>query len=150
MDTSFINQIRELVLPVLASMGLTLFDVERSGNAVRVILDREDGPVGVDECATVSRFLSHALDVEDPISGPYRLEVSSPGLDRPLRSPAEFGRFTGQVCRVKLTQAVNGDYVFVGHIRDVTGTRITLELSSGDTQVIEHANVANARLVVEF
>lgn len=150
MEASLKERIRELLAPILTSRQLSLFDIARVGKVVRITLDREDGAVSIDDCTAVSQFLSHALDVEDLIPGRYRLEVSSPGLDRPLRSPDEFRRFVGSLCRVKLARAVDGDYVLVGRIREVDGARITLETADGRTQVVEHGDVATARLEVEF
>ncbi|MFQ5510055.1 MAG: ribosome maturation factor RimP [Leptospirillia bacterium] len=150
MEAPLIERIREILLPILASRSLEVFDIERNGGILRVTLDRLDGAVDIGDCTEVSNFLSHALDVEDLIPGNYRLEVSSPGLDRPLRNLDDFRRFAGQLCRIRLAEPENGDYVIFGHIREVGDDRVTLETLEGHTRVIPYANVERARLEVEF
>ncbi|MDH4229712.1 MAG: ribosome maturation factor RimP [Nitrospirota bacterium] len=144
------TRLLEMLAPILAERGLEVFDIERAGSALRVILDRLDGTVGIDDCAAVSLFLSHALDVDDPIPGSYRLEVSSPGMDRPLRNPGEFRRFSGQLCRVKLLRPAGGNYLAVGHIRGADEHKVCLELASGEHQDVAYEDMASARLEVEF
>lgn len=150
MNAPLAERIREMLLPILTTLDLEVFEIERQGRALRVILDRRDGTVGIDDCAQVSSFLSHALDVEDLIPGSYQLEVSSPGLDRPLRSLEEFRRFTGRLCRVRLAQAEPEGHVVVGRIRGTEDESILLELPKDGERMIPYGNVVKARLEVEF
>jgi ribosome maturation factor RimP len=150
MNTPLTERIREMLLPILAPLDLEVFEIERKGGVVRVILDRRDGAVGIDDCTQVSRFLSHALDVEDLIPGSYQLEVSSPGLDRPIRSLEEFRRFAGRLCRVRLAEAEPEGHVLVGRIRGAEGEHIRLELPQDGERTIPYGNVVKARLEVEF
>ena len=150
LDEAVKLRIREMISPVLASRELTVYDITRQGQVVRIVLDREEGLVGIDDCTEVSRFLSHALEVEDLIPGPYRLEVSSPGLDRPLKQLDEFRRFIGHLAKVTLLAAVDGNHTLVGRIKGVEGQQITLTLPNGSERVIDHDNVAKARLEIEF
>lgn len=150
METPLTERIREILLPVLTPLELEVFGIERQGRVLRVTLDRHDGTVGIEDCTRVSEFLSHALDVEDLIPGSYQLEVSSPGLDRPLRSLEEFRRFAGRLCRLRLAEAEPGGHVVVGRIRGVEDGGIRLELPREGERVIPYGNVVKARLEVEF
>jgi len=150
MNAPLAERIREMLLPILTTLDLEVFEIERQGRALRVILDRRDGTVGIDDCAQVSSFLSHALDVEDLIPGSYQLEVSSPVLDRPLRSLEEFRRFTGRLCRVRLAQAEPEGHVVVGRIRGAEDGNIRLEMPKDGERTIPYGNVVKARLEVEF
>ncbi len=150
MDSSLIEQIGGLLAPILTEKQLGLFDIERSGGVLKVTLDRVEGVVTVGDCAEVSTFLAAALEVDDPIPGKYRLEVSSPGLDRPLRSLEEFVRFCGRLCRVLLTNAEGTRQVVIGRIVRAENGEVVLTLDNGDEQVIDYETVIKARLEVEF
>jgi ribosome maturation factor RimP len=150
MESPLKERIREMLRPILTSLELELFEVERTGRVLRVTVDRPGGTVGIEDCTRVSGFLSHALDVEDPIPGRYSLEVSSPGLDRPLRSLDEFRRFTGRLCRLKLVEPGPEGHVLVGRIAGTEGERIRLALPDGGEREVAYGNVAKARLEVEF
>ncbi len=112
------EQIRQILIPILESMGLTLWDMEfhKQGPQwlLRIFIDRESGGVTLTDCETVNRDLGAALDVEDIISHAYTLEVSSPGLDRTLSKPEHFARFTGSRVKLKTFQPINGQKVFRG------------------------------------
>jgi ribosome maturation factor RimP len=99
-----VEKVRAIAAPLAAGEGLELVDVELGGaggrTTLRLFIDR-DGGVSLDDCSSVSRAVSAALDVEDPIQGTYDLEVSSPGLDRPLRTPEHFSKYAGEEVRVK-------------------------------------------------
>ena len=120
--------------PLLPSMGLELVDVqfrrEGHGWVLRLFIDAEEG-VTLDHCADVSREVSHFLDVEDLIDHAYHLEVSSPGLERPLRSLGDFQRFPGKKARVRLHESLDGQKVFVGIIGQATEESIHLDLEEG-------------------
>ena len=99
-----VEKVRAIAAPLAAGEGLELVDVELAGaggrTTLRLYIDRAEG-VSLDDCTSVSRAVSAALDVEDPIEGAYDLEVSSPGLDRPLRTPEHFQKFAGEEVRIK-------------------------------------------------
>src|SRR3954451_6334710 len=111
------EQVHALVEPLLASLDLELFDVELAGAILRIAVERPDpsGGVDLDTIGQATSLISAALDRADPIPGRYTLEVSSPGLERPLRTPAHFRRFVGTTISVKTMPAVEGE-------RRVTGT----------------------------
>ena len=145
--------IRRYLNDVLPEMGLELFDLqfrrEGHGQILRVTVDVPQGAdagVTLENCGAVSRALGQYLDVEDCIPEAYHLEVSSPGLDRPLRNLAEFERYIGKMCKVRTHYPVDGDKVFVGEIKAVEDGQIALELEDGQSLRIEHENINKARL----
>jgi ribosome maturation factor RimP len=147
------EELTRLLAPVVADLGLECLGVEYSpshGNSlVRVYIDAADRAVTVDDCEAVSRQVSATLDVNDPIQGRYTLEVSSPGLDRPLYTPEHFARFAGQSAKVEVNLAIGGRRRFQGPIRAVESDTIVLE-QDGVPVRIAHGNVHKAKLVPEF
>lgn len=132
------DQLRELLAPVVAGLGYQLWELEytpRSGGGLlRLYIDiRGDSPNGisVDDCERVSRGVSETLDAADPIPGQYTLEVSSPGLDRVLRTREHFERFAGERVRLEMMQPIEGRKRFAGRLLGVGERDITLELESG-------------------
>jgi len=152
MAETVIKKAEAVALPVLEEMGLELVEVqyrrEQSGWVLRLIIDREDG-VTLDDCTSVSREISQLLDIEDIIDQAYTLEVSSPGLDRPLKSMADFQRFTGRKARIKTGEAIEGVHVFIGRIARTEEEAIVLEVDGREVR-IPFPQVARARLEVEF
>ena len=156
-------RIREAIGPVLSAHGISLVDLEwtteRAGWVLRVTIEREGtadqgGGVTLEDCADVSRDVSSVLDVEDLIAPHYNLEVSSPGLDRPLRTPAEFARFVGQTAKVKLSRpAPDGQRVLRGLLASpAAGSpegRIAV-IVDGKHIEVPFADVAQANLVFEL
>ena len=153
--------VEQVVVPVVRAHGLELFELvlrrERSGWVLRVVIERPDcnkpgGGVTVDLCADISRELSAALDVADPISHPYALEVSSPGLDRPLRDETDFARFAGQRAKVVLANSLSdGQHVVRGVLGGVHShsVRIQREAEEGPLE-IPLQDIKAANLVFEF
>jgi ribosome maturation factor RimP len=131
--------------PTLKGLGYELVDLEasRNGGLIRVFIDR-DGGVGVDDCAAVSNHLTRLFAVEDVDYG--RLEVSSPGLDRPLRQPSDFRRFQGERAQVKMRVPVDGRKNFVGILRGASDNELRLEVD-GALLALNLAQVDKARLV---
>ena len=147
------EELTNLLAPAIADMGLECLGVEYSpshGNSlVRVYIDAPDRAVTVDDCELVSRQVSALFDVNDPVDGRYTLEVSSPGLDRPLYTPEHFARFAGQVAKLELSLPLHGRRRFQGPILAVEGETITIE-QDGVAVAIAHGNVQKAKLVAEF
>jgi ribosome maturation factor RimP len=135
----------ELLEPTLAGLGYELVDLERSsgGKLLRVFIDKPDG-VNVDDCVTVSNHLSRLLAVENVDYD--RLEVSSPGLDRPLKKTADFIRFAGESVKLRLRVALQGQRNFVGILREVKDGILKLEVD-GKTLDLELNNLEKVRLV---
>ncbi len=148
-------QLRDIVRDGVEALGYELVGVElltraQGGHLLRVYIDRSDG-IGLDDCERVSHQISGVLDVEDPIKSDYALEVSSPGLDRPLFEKAHFERFSGQVARVKLSAALNGRSNYKGVIVGIDGDAVLLKVEAeSDAVRLPYAQIASARLVPEF
>ena len=146
------KRVETVALPLLEELGLELVEVqfrrEQSGWVLRLIIDKQGG-VNLEDCTAVSRELSQLLDIEDFIDQAYNLEVSSPGLDRPLKSMADFQRFTGRKAKIKTIEPIAGEHVFIGKIQQTEGESIVLEVSRREV-VIPFSQVAKARLEVEF
>lgn len=140
----------ELLEGPVQALGYELVDVEAhagSNGLLRVYIDQEAG-INLDDCELVSRQLSAVLDVEDPMPGRFVLEVSSPGLDRPLRTLEHFRRYRDQVVRVKLNQSRDGRRNFKGRLLRVEKTDIFVEVDK-ETFRVALSDVASAQLVVE-
>lgn len=141
-----------MIEPVINDLGIELVDLElkkMGGKALlRVYIDTEDG-VTIDHCEQVSREVEATLDVEDPIPYSYVLEVSSPGLDRPLKKPADFIRFTGSLVRVVTKEPIEKQTFFVGVLSDATDSYIVIKLPKDKGATITYDMISNARLEVE-
>ena len=153
------QQITELLAPTVAALGLELLGVEYltmpGGAVLRLYIDmpEADGDdaraVGIDECEQVSREVSAQLDVEDPISAHYTLEVSSPGIDRPLFTPAQFARFIGESAKVGLKLPQDGRRRLTGRIVEIEGDNIHFDID-GKPFVAAFDNIDKARLVPDW
>jgi len=140
--------IERLVEQVVTGLGYELVDLESSpkGRLMRVFIDMERG-INVDDCASVSNQLSRVFEVENVDYD--RLEVSSPGLDRPLKKPVDFERFAGSEIQVRLSMPVNNQRNFVGVLTGLINGEIHLNTAKGDL-VIPFEDVEKARLVPRF
>jgi len=155
-----LESIRAIAERVARARGLEVWDIqsrrEATGHVVRVFIDRPgpaatpDESVSVEDCAEVNRELSTILDVEDPLPFAYTLEVSSPGLDRPLRSAGDYARFTGRLAKVVVSEAVNNQKAFEGRLRGVDHDDVLLEASNGRMHRLPLRLITRGRLEVEF
>ncbi|GGK04424.1 ribosome maturation factor RimP [Luteimonas terricola] len=154
------TDIAGLLSPTVASLGLELLGIEylpsSDGALLRLYIDRpgadpaaEGQGVGIEDCEAVSREVSAQLDVEDPISGNYTLEVSSPGVDRLLFTPAHFERFLGEQAKVVLKLPQDGRRRLTGRIAAVEGGTLTFEVD-GQPFAVAADNVDKARLVPDW
>jgi len=143
------RKITKLLTPVVESMGFAMVGCEyhMSGrfSVLRVYIDREGG-INADDCGKVSRQISAILDVEDPISGRYTLEVSSPGLDRPLFTLAQFKQFIGQMVAVRLVEPVEAQRKFTGTLVKVDNQDIILSVEDNEI-TLSFDNISKANLV---
>jgi len=146
------RHLQALVEPVVEAIGCELWGVEfGSGSGhdlLRVYIDRAGG-VSLDDCERVSRQLGAVLDVEDPIGGPYTLEVSSPGMDRPLLEASHFARNVGQPITVKTREKVGGRRNFKGALSAFDEDRLVIECEGGPV-TIPYREVEHARLVPDY
>ena len=149
----FNAELTNLLTPVVTDLGLECLGVEYSpshGNSlVRVYIDAPQRAVTVDDCEAVSRQISAMLDVNDPISGRYTLEVSSPGLDRPLYTPQQFARCIGQPAKLEVNLAIAGRRRFQGPIRAVDGNTIFLDQDGVEVKIAAD-NIHKAKLVPQY
>ncbi len=145
-------KVKEIIEPVIKGLGVALEDMElrKMGRRVflRVIIDKEGG-VTIDNCEQVSREIEAQLDVEDPIPYPYTLEVSSPGLDRPLKTPGNFKRFCGKTVRIVTSAPVENQTFFIGEIIEAGDTEVILLLSKDKKINIQYKDIVRARLVYD-
>ena len=155
-----LEHIRAIAERVAASRGLTVWEIqsrrESSGHVVRVFVDRP-GPaataedsVSIEDCEQVNREMSTILDVEDPLPFAYTLEVSSPGLDRPLRGENDYRRFAGRLAKVVVSEAVDNQKAFEGHLRGVDTGDVLLEAPNGRLHRLPLRLITRGRLEVEF
>lgn len=145
------ERIENLVSPTLSAMGFDVVRVQVQGRQrvrLQVMVERQDGrSIVVDDCAEVSRALSAILDVEDPIRGPYTLEVSSPGIDRPLVRAADFERFAGFEAKVETAYAVDGRRRFRGRLLGVNGEDVRMNVEGMEVR-LPMADIQRAKLVL--
>ncbi len=146
------QRLTELLTPPIEGLGFELWGIEfiRAGkhSTLRVYIDHANG-ISVDDCAEASHQVSALLDVEDPITTEYYLEVSSPGMDRPLLKPSQFARYIGQDASVTLRMAVNNRRKYKGTIKQVDGEMITVSVDGRD-EVVAFANIQHANLIPNF
>ena len=143
------QRLEKIIEPVLSDHDARLVKVEFKSNTLTVMVEGKDGSrMGVDDFAKISQDLSPVLEVEDPIDGAYRLEVSSPGIDRPLVTEQDFIRFEGFEAKIELKIPQNGQKRFRGWLKEYKeGTNI-LETEDKGTFELPHADIAKAKLVL--
>ena len=148
METALHDRLIAQFEPVLAERGYELVEIEfvpgPSGGTLRIYIDSPEG-IDVDDCGDVCHVVSELLDVDDPISGAYSLEVSSPGLDRLLRTPGHFARFVDSRVKVELKVARDGRKRYTGVIRRADEESIDLEVDNFSVS-IKLAEIGKARL----
>lgn len=147
------KKVLPLLEPIVEEKGLELVDVEfvKEGANwyLRIYIDK-DGGVTIDDCEAVSRLLEEKLDAADPIEQAYILEVSSPGIDRPLKKASDFEKYCGEIIDVKLYQPKNGKKQFQGKLLGMTDGVISLEEENGCVVEFEQKETASVRLAVIF
>ena len=155
-----LEQIRAIAERVARSHGLEIWDIvsrrETTGQIVRVFIDRP-GPaataeesVSIEDCEQVSREIGTILDVDDPLPFAYTLEVSSPGLNRPLRGEQDYRRFAGRLAKIVVTEAVDNQTAFEGRLRGVEDGTVLLEGPKARMHRLPLRLITRARLEVEF
>lgn len=149
MSEYVVEKIQGFVENLLPSMDLELVEIqyrqENTGWVLRLFVDGPDG-IGVDQCARVSRELSTFLEVEDLIQHAYSLEVSSPGLERPLHSSADFKRYAGKKARIKLRHPIDGQKIFIGLVGESDEKEVELLFEDGTSNRFLMENIRKARL----
>ena len=155
-----LEQIRAIAERVASARGLEIWDIqsrrETGGHVVRVFIDRPgpsaspDDSVSIEDCEQVNREIGTILDVEDPLPFAYTLEVSSPGLDRPLRGLDDYRRFSGRMAKVVVSEAVDNQKAFEGRLGGVEGDIVLLQGPNGRIHKLPMRLITRGRLEVEF
>jgi ribosome maturation factor RimP len=155
-----LEQIRAIAERVAAARGLEIWDIqsrrETGGHVVRVFIDRPgpsatpDDSVSIEDCEQVNREIGTILDVEDPLPFAYTLEVSSPGLDRPLRGLDDYRRFSGRLAKVVVSEPVDNQKAFEGRLNGVEGDTVLLQGPNGRIHKLPMRLITRGRLEVEF
>ena len=148
--TEAADQIRALIEATVESLGFELVRVTYGGGrkpTLQIMAERPDGTMGVEDCAKVSREVSLLLDVEDPLQGEYLLEVSSPGIDRPLTRAKDFERWVGFDVKVEMNEAINDRRRFRGRMTAFDGDTIALSMDDGEVK-LAYADVSKAKLIL--
>ncbi|MEZ5832661.1 MAG: ribosome maturation factor RimP [Dongiaceae bacterium] len=145
------ERIAKLISPAVEAMGFDLVRVQLSGSqrpTLQVMAEPASGrAMSVDDCAEISRAISAVLDVEDPIAGSYSLEVSSPGIDRPLTRPKDYERFLGHEAKIETSAPLDGRKRFKGPIKSVDANAVELTVDGADIR-IPFAAIHKAKLVL--
>ena len=148
MAASTVERVRAVVEPVVAAADLELYDVELAGGVLRVLVDRSGG-VDLALLGEVTRAVSEALDADDPLPGRYTLEVSSPGLERKLRTPAHFAAALGKTVRVRTVAGTEGERRVEGELTAADDDGVVLATSEGERR-IAYDEVERAKTVFEW
>jgi ribosome maturation factor RimP len=157
-ETGPARTVADLAEPVLEELGFRLVRVKisgRDGGTVQIMAERPSGEMSVEDCAAISRALSPLLDAYDPMPGAYRLEVSSPGIDRPLVRPSDFARSAGHEAKIELNELVDGRKRFRGVIegiaKDEVRLRVALEGAAEPVVIgLPFALIGEAKLVADL
>jgi ribosome maturation factor RimP len=150
-ETGKMAEVARLIAPPLEAMGYAVVRVRLSGGGrptLQVMAERSDGKeMTVEDCAEISRAVSAILDVEDPIAGAYVLEVSSPGIDRPLTRPGDFARFAGHEAKLELNQPVDGRKRIRGRLVGLEGESVRVAAEDGE-RLLPLPEIRTAKLVL--
>ena len=149
--TDLLRRIEEIVAPTVVGMGFDLVRVamSRGGATLQIMIEPADGrPMDVEDCATLSRALSAVLDVEDPLPTAYTLEVSSPGIDRPLTREKDYARWAGHLARMETAEPVEGRRRFKGTLMGFEGGAVKMKLEDGKEATVPLSIVTRAKLEI--
>ena len=146
------ERLQAIIAPTVSAMGYEIVRVQLSGGrrpVLQVMAERVDeASMTVDDCADISRTISALLDVEDPISGAYHLEVSSPGIDRPLTRLRDFERYAGFEARIETRALIDGRRRFKGVLKGVAGETVRVEIEGGVLAEVPFGGILRAKLVL--
>ncbi|PZP84791.1 MAG: ribosome maturation factor RimP [Azospirillum brasilense] len=148
---TLVEQIEKLLTPSIEDLGFVVVQVKLiDGNKSRllqIMAEKPDGTMNVDHCAEISNHVSAILDVEDIIPGMYRLEISSPGIDRPLVKRADYEKYLGHLAKIELTLPVAGRKRYTGVLRTLVGDTLTLDVD-GKPVALELTDIQAAKLLL--
>lgn len=141
------EKVAEIIEPSLNGMGFQLVRVLYQSGTLQVTAEREDGSLSIEDCTEISNTVSALLDVADPIKSRYTLEVSSPGLDRPLTRLSDYERFSGQNAKIELSEPLDGRKRFKGLLKGANGTMVRIEIE-GELVELPFASIAQGKLEI--
>ncbi len=151
-EENIIYNIKELLEPILFEKNLELFDLEYQGQGhrgvLRVFIDKEEG-VTINDCTVISRELGTLLDVHEVIPGSYTLEVSSPGLTRPLKKPSDYVRFKGKAVKIKTIEDIEDKNIFTGKLLDFKDETVYIE-TDGTNYLIPYSKIEKENFELDF
>ncbi|MCK5710607.1 MAG: ribosome maturation factor RimP [Deltaproteobacteria bacterium] len=151
-EENIISNIKELLEPILFEKRLELFDIEFKSQGqkgvLRIFIDKDEG-VTIDDCTVISRELGTLLEVHEVIPGSYTLEISSPGLTRPLRKPSDYIRFKGKTVKIKTIEDIEDKKVFKGKLLDFIDETVSLQIN-GTHYLIPYNKIEKANLELDF
>ncbi|MEI6558652.1 MAG: ribosome maturation factor RimP [Rhodospirillaceae bacterium] len=146
------ERVQKIIAPTVTAMGYEIVRVQLSGGrrpVLQIMAERVDGAaMTVDDCAEISRTVSALLDVEDPITGAYHLEVSSPGIDRPLTRLSDFQRYAGFEARIETKALIDGRRRFKGVLKGVAGDVVRVETDGGGLAELPFGGILRAKLIL--
>lgn len=148
--TAIDQRLAEIVIPVIEDLGFELVRLRLMGgktNTLQVMAEKPEGGIEVDDCATISTAISAILDVEDPIADEYNLEVSSPGIDRPLTRLKDFDMWNGYVAKIETSETIDGQRRFKGTLAGTEGDEVLVEIEQG-TIGLKFEWLSDAKLVL--
>jgi len=148
------EKVKELLDPIILEEGMELVEIQvkkrKNGHLLRIFIDKHGG-IGINDCENISEQLSRILDVEDIFPGRYILEVSSPGLDRPLKTEKDFKRCIGRMVNISTSETIEEKNKFIGKVLDVTPWGVLLESEGGKKSfAIPFAKISKASLEIRF
>jgi ribosome maturation factor RimP len=143
------DRVRDLVTPLLEAADLDLYDLDLTGGVLQVLVDREGG-ADIAAVAKLARSISRALDEHDPIDGTYTLEVSTPGLERPLRTPDHFRRAVGSTVKVKTKPGTAGERRMEGTVASADDDAVTVTGADGSQRTFHYDEIERARTTFEW
>lgn len=147
---SVVDRVRELIEPLVTSQGAEVVDVEHGPGLLRIYLDLVEGGIDLETITRFSEQISDLLDLHDPVPGRYTLEVSSPGLERPLKTPPQFQRFVGTTVNIKAKAHVEGERRFQGPLTGATDDEVTVSIPGGEPRILRYDDIEKAKTVFEW
>jgi len=144
-----IDRVREIVVPLVEAAELDLYDLDLAGGVLQVLVDHP-GRDDLEAVSRLARVISRALDEHDPIDGNYALEVSTPGLERPLRTPDHYTRAIGSSVKLKTKPGSDGERRVEGTIAEVDDTSVTVQDADGERHTVRYDDIERARTTFEW